>query len=301
MKHGLVLSISLLLLTACGRPAPPPVVPEPPAAVAYSTGPLPREQAWRDLLANEPGQETLDFCLALAAQGAGAHEQASGRACLANIALLGCRPGEKGRCADAALAQLEAAIELAPQARRLHLGRLRVLLDAGRPGDLATATIDSLARRPGEREDVAVWLGYAVELIQAGRLRDAAAFAEVLRSRFPDEPAVLATLGACLTDLSRHERAGDVLDHAIDVAPDDASVNWAMAWHHQGSGRPAVARAFFDTALANAPDSATLDAWGCDYGRLLERAALLERACNLQRAHCGDGVSAICAGRIGKR
>lgn len=302
MKLAPALLVIVLLLTACSEPPAPPAESAPATAAAPDlTGAMPFEDEWRERLQSDPGQETFEFCIALATRGSGALEQASGRACLANIALLSCPEGEKGRCADTALEQIEAAMVLAPEARRLHLGRLRVLLDAGRTADLAPALLDSLTRRPGTPADVPVWLSYAVELIEAKRLRPAAAFVENLRTRFPDDPEVLATLGACLTDLSRHDRAAEVLDHGIDVAPDDPTLNWAMGWHHQRGGRLPSARAYFENAVANAPDAATLAAWGCDFGRLLEQAAALGRACELQQEHCADGVSSLCAGRIGTR
>lgn len=309
MRRAQALLLTCVLLTGCSgsdrkSQSPEPGASRAPASVPEAPnliGPLPRENDWRGLLESNPGQETLDFCIALAGRGANALEQASGRACLANIALLGCPAGEKARCADAALLQLEAALDLAPEARRLHLGRLRILLDAGRSDELAPALLDSLSRRPGTKDDVAIWLGYALELIEAKQLRPAAAFAENLRTRFPDEPQVLATLGACLTDLSRHDAAREALEHGLDLAPNDATLNWSMGWHHQRVGRLSSAEAYFETALAAAPDPETLQAWGCDFGRLLEQAAKLARACELQREHCGDGVSALCAGRIGDR
>jgi Flp pilus assembly protein TadD len=302
MRFAPALLVTALLLTACSAapPAPSPAATAPDPAPNL-VGALPFEDDWRERLQSRPGQETLEFCLALTTRGGNALEQASGRACLANISLLSCPDGETSRCTDAALEQVGAALELAPEARRLHLGRLRVLLDAGRAGELAPALLDSLARRPGTRADVPVWLGYAVELIESRRLRPAAAFVETLRTRFPDEPEVLATLGACLTDLSRHDRAGEVLGHGIDVAPDDPTLNWAMGWHHQRRGRLPSARAYFENALANAPDEATLTAWGCELGHLLEQAAELGRACELQQEHCADGVSALCSGRIQRR
>ena len=291
----------LLALTALGCSEPEPQAPPPPAEPAAApahAGPLPQEEVWRALLAERRGEEALSFCAQLAERGVEPLRRASGHACMANLALMSCPPTDKGRCAELALEHVERGIDLAPEARRLHLGRLRVLADAGRAAELAPALIESLALRPGGEEDLPFWLSYAAELLGAGRLKESIAFAEALRARFPDSPDVLATLGAALTDLSRHDRARELLEHGLDQAPEDAGLNWTMGWHHERTGSHQVAKRFFETALANAPDERALRAWGCDYGRLLEQAAELEQACRLQREHCADGVSALCEGRL---
>ena len=221
---------------------------------------------------------------------------ASGHACLANIALASCESQPPaGACVDEALAALDAAIEREPQARRLHLGRLRVLLDDGRAGRLATALEDSLARRPGTEDDVDKWLGYAVELVETRRLNEAVAYTTILSRRFPDDASVLATLGGCLIDLGENERAEPVLNHALALHPDSPAVNWSLAWLHERTGRVESARRFFEAALAGAPSPDTLAAWSCAYASVLESHGRLAEACRRQREHCPPGAATACS------
>ena len=118
------------------------------------------------------------------------------------------------RAADAYLAVLGAHDD----SREARLGLARVRAWEGDLGAAEAAYAEILAREP---RDVEALAGHARMAAWAGRLDEAAARWRAALEHHPDHPVLLTGLGRALRWQGRSAAALDVLERAVDLAPDD--------------------------------------------------------------------------------
>jgi tetratricopeptide (TPR) repeat protein len=153
---------------------------------------------------------------------------------------------------EAALVQLDAALELAPEDARLYTLRGHVELDTGRI-EAAFADLSKAARL--NPSDADAQRGLAVIYAEVGAAdRAEAAWRAALRLR-PEDPQLHAGLGHVLRDQGRDEEALAAYTAAVELAPDNAVGRANIASTLVALGRRSEARRAYEEALARMPDA----------------------------------------------
>ncbi len=256
---------------------------------------------WQTLLREERPDQAEPLCRELLAQGDKAR-QVEGHKCLANVILFRSKiaaPIQDGAPgvmtaphqgwdpagADAAVAELDAAMALAPGDLSLHQMRLFVLYRSGRPERLAAALEDSLQRYKGP-DVLDHWLSFSRELWGADEFAPGLAYLQVLAAKYPNNPQLLGNLAAFAAQLDQFDQALDYATQAATLQPENPRLHWNLAGVHQRKGDLAAADAAFQKALGlfNARDA---DAAWCAYADFVAKELKDEqRGAALRAKHC---------------
>ncbi|MBI3551174.1 MAG: tetratricopeptide repeat protein [Elusimicrobia bacterium] len=220
------------------------------------------EARWQGLLDAKKPAEARTLCQSWAASKDRA-ELTESHKCLASLAA-----GE-GKT-DAALTELEAAVNLSPADLSAHEGRLHVLVGARRFSELPVALEKSLKAYPGE-DGLEVWLSVSAELLDQDKLEEGLAYTHLLEKAFPKDHRVLANMGTLLAAAGRREEALPYLKRAVALEPNDALDNWNLGKLYDELGKIELAEKFYKKSLAVERESEQKKESACAYAEFLKK------------------------------
>ena len=263
---------------------------------------------WPSLIDANKADEARKLCSAFA-DSQSPHERAEAEKCLANVELIGngiieLTGNEQGGgtlggaysvdATDKAIQHLDRALKSAPQDLSIHQGRLHLLEISGRFDEMLTALKDSIATYKGENA-VNAWLDYSEELGSAGQITPALEFTRILDQSYPNNPDVIANIGAFLSMLHKPAEATPYLEKSVALAPDDPINNWDLARAYDADGKIDLADCWYKKSLPLFKDPEQRKENNCLYGQFLEtKRHDRPAACKLERANCPGDEDTAC-------
>ncbi|HTW45893.1 MAG TPA: hypothetical protein VMD58_10130 [Acidobacteriaceae bacterium] len=230
--------------------------------------------------------------------------------CLANVALLGndivllqgddngggtLSGGYTREAVDEALAHLNIALKLAPQDLSIHEGRLHILEVSGRYSDMLEAIKQSCTIYKG-RDAVDVWLQYVGELDDLGQYRVALEFSKVLDQYYPNNPDIIANVGAFLMMLGKPASGIPYLQNAVKLAPYDPINTWDLGRAYDLTNQNQLADIWYQKGFSLQTDKQVLRQNSCIYAHFLdEKLHRRTTACAMEKANCDAKDQAACS------
>jgi tetratricopeptide (TPR) repeat protein len=153
----------------------------------------------------------------------------------------------------AALQAWEGGLRIDPRHRPSSAALAQGLLVAGRLED-AIRVIEATLEDPGSRADAALGLAAAEVFRAAHREARAAAAAQAVLARHPDDPRAWLSLGLVALQVGQLPLAEYRLERARRLAPDDPEVQVALGQLAARQSRPHLALSAFQRALERDPD-----------------------------------------------
>jgi tetratricopeptide (TPR) repeat protein len=273
-------------------PAPPPPDPEEDARTAFGY--------WAPLIRTGDVEEARSLCTTwLERQEKGYRSEA--HKCLANVEILYAtsepdlgttlRPGASSLepridsgGVDVALEHYRQTLEIMPDDADAHLGRIDILILAGRYREANTALDETLSRF-SSREMLAKWLSLIGRFRQLGRYAEGLAFLQVIEKHHPLDHRVVANLGAFYGILGADEKALTYSKKAVAINPDDPINRWNLGRLYEHDRQLDAADVTYQEALAlfrgRDPDAQ------CYYAEFLADQILdVQRACAYSITDC---------------
>jgi len=127
-------------------------------------------------------------------------------------------------------------------------------VEALKRGDFAAAFSLADAALRGGAATPALFNVRAVCHQEKGRHAEALADFECARAAFPNDAALLHSIGRCLFQLHQFRRAANVLDRSATIAPQSAETHYLRALALQAAGETEAAERALERTLAVAPD-----------------------------------------------
>ncbi len=307
-----VVLVGALAALACGegtttREETLGVASAPPNARATpQDGPIDRDRMareafdrWAPLIAGGAVDDARALCEAwLGMPDHGHHAEA--HKCLANVTIATMRkPAAQGGPAvgnpapplsnagvERALTHYEKALTLTPLDQDAHLGRVDLLILAGRYRE-ANAQLDESLSAFESRAMLDQWFKLLGRFQRAGTAHEGLAYLQVIERHHPLDHRVASNLGAFYAMTGNDEEALAQLERAVTINPDDPYNHWNLARIYDKRERLEDADRHYQEALAvmNRDDSRAR----CDYAKFLAtRIADETRACEYARTQCPE-------------
>jgi tetratricopeptide (TPR) repeat protein len=230
--------------------------------------------------------------------------------CLANVALMGndivllqgddngggtLSGGYTREAVDESLAHLNTALKLAPQDLSIHEGILHLLEVSGRYSDMLQAIQQSCSIYKGT-DAVDAWLPYVGELDDLGQYRVALDFSKVLDKHYPNNPDVIANVGAFLMILGKPGDAIPKLQEAVKLAPKDPINTWDLGRAYDLTDQNELADTWYQKGLSLQTDKQVFRQDSCIYAQFLaEKLHHRDAACDLEKSNCPRNEQTACS------
>jgi len=254
---------------------------------------------WAPLVTRGALDEARALCEAwLGAQDHGHHVEA--HKCLANVTIATARTAREGMSAGVgsvparisnegvalALAHYEQALAKAPLDPDAHVGRVDLLILAGRYRE-ANTTLDRSLGEFASREMLDHWFKLLGRFQRTGAIEEGLAYLQVIERHHPLDHRLASNLGAFYAMTGHDDEAQRQLERAITINPDDPINHWNLARFYDKHDRLEDADRHFQEALAvmNQDDVRAR----CDYAEFIAtRIEDLERACRYAEKYCEE-------------
>ena len=255
---------------------------------------------WPALIDANKKQAAKQLCTSYV-DSAELEQRVEAQKCLANVALLGndivmlqgddngggtISGGYTRQAVDEALSHLDAALKLAPQDLSIHEERLHILEVSGRYSDMLDALEESCTIYKGP-DAVDDWLPYVGELDDLGQYRVALDFSKILDKHYPNNPDVIANIGAFLMILGKPGDAIPKLQEAVKLAPKDPINTWDLGRAYDLTDQNQLADTWYQKGLSLQTDKKVLRQDSCIYAQFLDKK--LHRrmaACTMEKSSC---------------
>lgn len=199
---------------------------------------------------------------------------------------------------DAAVAHYAAAIALAPRDPDAHVGRVDILVVAGRYREANVALDESLGTF-SSRELLDGWFKLLGRFQRAGAVAEGLAYLKVIEKHHPLDHRVVSNLSAYYAMTGNSDEALDYSLRAVAINPDDPINKWNLARIYDHQGQFDDADRNYREALAvfgNADPKAH-----CDYVEFLATRLLdTARACEFARSQCEELYQKNCTDEDGQ-
>jgi len=139
------------------------------------------------------------------------------------------------------------------------------------------------------------WLAYVDELNESRQYRIALEFMKVLEKHYPDDPDVIANVGAFLMILRRDAEALPYLKRAVEMAPNDPINVWDLGRAYDYAGETKLADEWYQKALPLMKDPEELHHSTCIYAEFVAtKLNQTARACEMQKKNCAEDQQTAC-------
>jgi tetratricopeptide (TPR) repeat protein len=195
---------------------------------------------------------------------------------------------------DKALVHLNKGIQLAPQDKTIHEGRLHVLEVSGRFAAMIQA-VDQSANLYHGADALQLWLNYCPELADMGQARAGLEFSEMLDRHYPNSHDVIGNIGAFYSMLKEFDKALPYNQHAVELAPRDPFDTWNLGWTYNHLGNTDEANKWLSKAIEIDPVGKDAPDRNCLYAEFVEKKLYdTMRACTLEKASCEADRQTAC-------
>jgi len=191
--------------------------------------------------------------------------------------------GFGGPHVDEALGHLEKAMALTPNDLSVHQGLTFLLTHSGHLSDAPRALEKSLAVYHGA-DALQDWLSYASELADRGAYATGVAYMRVLEKKYPDNPDVVANVGAFLFMDGKYADALPYVKRGAELAPNDPINIWNLGRIYDRLGNNELAEKNYRKGMKLETDAAALRDKKCTFAEFLEK-----RGDKTAAAHYRDG------------
>jgi tetratricopeptide (TPR) repeat protein len=233
--------------------------------------------------------------------------------CLANVEIAGSRTGVQGpgkdrkgvvgapvsrAGVDAAVEHYAAAIAATPLDPDAHVGRVDILVVAGRYRE-ANLALDQSLRMFSSRALLENWFKLLGRFHRSGALHQGLEYLKVIEKHHPLDHRVVSNLGAYYAMTGNSDEALAYSERAVAINPDDPIDKWNLARIYDHRGQLDDADRSYREALAVFGD--TDPKARCDYVEFVATRLLdTERACAFARAQCDELYQKNCTDADGQ-
>jgi len=255
---------------------------------------------WPALIDANKKQAAKQLCTSYV-DSAELEQRVEAQKCLANVALLGndivmLQADDNGggtlsgsytrHAVDEALKHLDIALRMAPQDLSIHEGRLHLLEVSGRYSGMLNAIRESCTLYKGP-DAVDAWLPYVGELNDLGQYRVALEFSKVLDQHYPNNPDIVANIGAFLMMLGKPAEGLPYLQEAVKLAPKDPINTWDLGRAYDLTDQNDLADTWYQKGLSLQTDKQVLRQNSCIYAQFLDKKLHRRKAaCTMEKSNC---------------
>ena len=253
---------------------------------------------WAPLLSSGATEGARALCEAWLGESDDGHHGEAHK-CLANVEIATARsqpsgdkgngaPGNRSRISrartNAAVEHYGAAIAAVPLDSDAHIGRVDVLILAGRHRE-ANIALDSSLGFFSSRMHLDKWFRLLGRFQRSGDIDEGLAFLKVIEKHHPLDHRVISNLGAFYAMTGNGEKALEYSERAVAINPDDPINKWNLARIYDKQGRLEEADRHYLEALAVFGDEDPKAR--CDYAKFIgTRLGDVARACNFAETNC---------------
>ncbi len=203
------------------------------------------------------------------------------------------QPRSQAASVDAAVKHYDAALAISPLERDSHMGRIDVLILAGRYRD-ANAALDETLTAFDSREMLPSWFKLLGRFRKLGKYQEGLAYLQVIEKHHPLDHRVVANMAAYYAVLRQYDDALTYSEKSVLLNPDDPINKWNLARLYDSRGELGLADTTYLEALALFQD--TDPRARCDYADFLAtRLRDPARACSYAETGCADRAEEFCS------
>ncbi len=279
-------------------------VPDSPPTSSFDT--LELTARWAPALVDGRTDEVRALCSAWIEDNA-AILRLEGYKCLANVEIALARlpsalPTDPSKSAlrprftpqgiDASLDRYAMALAIAPRDRDAHLGRMDIMILAGRYRD-ANLALEETLQTFSSREYLGDWFKLLGRFRILEAFEEGLEFLKIIEAHHPLDHRVVANIGAYYAVLHRYDEALEYSKRAVALNPDSGINQWNLARLYGQRSDLEKADATYQIALGLFRDEDPLAR--CDYARfLMEQIQDRKRACEYAEASCAEYYDEAC-------